>query len=105
MIVGEDHLWVPIDLLGFPDVGAAHGNAINGTAHVANDILSVGGPVGSMPLSLDRKKARRGLLLYVVDHKMGAVFRAGLKWILRCKPGGSEKQSQGQAQKQHKTQA
>src|SRR5258708_36237747 len=103
MIVGEQDLWVSIDLLGFPYVGAAHRNAIDAAAHVADDVLSVGSPVRCVPLSLDGKEGRRGLLLYVIDHKMGAVFRAGLKWVLRYKPCGSEKQPQNKTREQHKT--
>ena len=41
MIVGEQDLRVSIDLLGFPYVGAAHGNAINAAAHVGDDVFSL----------------------------------------------------------------
>jgi len=43
-------------------------------------------PARCVPLSLDGEGCRRGLLLYVIDHKMAEVFCAGLKWVLSYKP-------------------
>src|ERR1035438_1225696 len=105
MIVGGHHLLAHIYLLRFSAVGAAHWYTIQAAAHVGDDVHSVGSPVGSMPLSRDGEDGRcRGLLLYVIDYKMGAVFRgnsARLRWILRGKPRGSE----NQPQRQHKNPA
>lgn len=103
MIVGGRHLLVRVDLLRFPAVGAACWNTIEVAAHVGDDVHSIGSPVGSVPLSLDGEDGARGLLLYVIDCKMGTVFRcnrAGLSWNRRCQLSGSEKQPQRQAQKQ-----
>ena len=60
-----------------------------------------------MPLSFDGEDGLRGLLLYVIDHKVCAVFRprgksAGLGCILRGKHGDGEKQPKAQDRKQHK---
>ena len=99
VIVGGHHFLADMDLLRLPGVGATHRNAIQVSAHVGDDVIPVGGPVGGVPLSVDGKESLRGLLLDVINQEVCAVFRrrgrsGGLGCVLRGKCADSKKRSQ-----------